>query len=83
VTRGSKLMLYVLVGGPIAVGLFVLLLLGPQGWVLAAFLVLGAMVVRSFSASDEDGGPERKSCSACGAPNAVDRETCRHCGGRL
>jgi hypothetical protein len=82
-TFGSKLLLYVLVGGPLVVLLMFLLLLGPLGWFLAAFLVLGGMVVRSVTRSDDERSPERTNCSACGAPNAVDRGTCRHCGDQL
>jgi hypothetical protein len=79
-TTGSKLILYVLVGGPVVVALFFLLLAGPFGWFVAAFLVLAGMALRSLLGSDgDDAVPDRTYCSGCGAPNDTERRRCKHC----
>ncbi|MFB6102806.1 MAG: zinc ribbon domain-containing protein [Haloplanus sp.] len=80
-TRGSELMLYLLLGIPVAViGLF-LLLMGPLGWFLAAFLgvaVIGAVAMLSDSDGDAT-DPERVNCPACGSRTDAGA-ACEYCG---
>ncbi len=52
-TKGSKLLLYLFLGGPVLVVLLFLLTIGPVGWFVAGFLVLGVMVIRSFTEDTE------------------------------
>lgn len=78
-TDGSKILLYVFVGGPVLLGLFFLFLMGPVGWFLAGFVVLAVMVLRSFSEDETEQTPDKTNCAACGAPNPRDRETCQYC----
>jgi len=80
---GSKLMLYVVVGGPIAIVLFLLLSMGPLGWFIAGFAGIGAMVVRSISQDGSQQGSTARNCPSCGAPNTPDRERCDYCGDPL
>lgn len=80
-TRGSELLLSLVVGGTLLlVGLF-LFVLGPLGWAVAA--VIGLAVLATSSVGDGDGTPERTNCGACGAPNDPDRSSCDHCGESL
>jgi len=80
-TRESELMLYFLLGIPAVVVGFVLLMMGPIGWFLAAFLgiaVLGAASV--FGEDDaEREGPERVNCPHCGSRTAAG-DDCEYCG---
>ena len=83
-TSSTDLMLYLVVGFPVAVvALYLLVVLGPLGWFAVAFLVLGGMVLNSLAEGGErgdNGPPARRNCPACGAPNPLEREACRHCG---
>jgi len=83
VTRESELMLYALLGIPVVVVGFLLLTMGPIGWFLVAFLgiaVLGAASV--FGEDEEDVGPNRVNCPACGSRTAAGGD-CDYCGDPL
>jgi hypothetical protein len=81
----SKLLLYPLVLGPAVLVAAYLLLLGPLGWAAGAALVLAGMAytARRGDGSDEDTGPDRTNCAACGSPNPADSEACGYCGDPL
>jgi hypothetical protein len=81
-TRESELMLYVLLGIPVVVLAFFLLLVGPLGWFLAAFLgiaVLGAASVLREDEVDGTEGPDRVNCPQCGS-RTDGGEACDYCG---
>lgn len=63
-----------------------LVLLGPIGWMLAAFLLAAGYVLAKWSGL-LDGGESpvtaKVSCPECGARNEANRETCHHCGESL
>jgi len=82
-TRGSELLLYLLVGIP-AAGLGLLLLLaGPVGWFLAAFLGIAALGVASVLRDDGTGGAtDRVNCPHCGSRTPPDG-SCDYCGDPL
>jgi len=82
-TPESKVMLYALVGIPAIVVGFVLLIMGPLGWFLAAFLGIAALVVRSvFGEDDASDGSDRVNCPACGSRTDPGGE-CGYCGESL
>ncbi|WP_135303527.1 zinc ribbon domain-containing protein [Haloarcula amylovorans] len=70
----------------VAVVVVGLLFLGPVGWLLAALLVLATFVLADFSGVFEEAAKrprERRNCADCGAPNSVERDTCKHCEAAL
>ena len=79
----SELLLYVVVGGPILLIVFLLLLTGPIGWFTIVFIAIGAMVLRSVLEDDPEGGSEKENCPACGSLNPPASERCDHCGESL
>jgi len=79
----SELLLYLLVGGPALFVLLLLLLMGPIGWFIAAFLGIAAMVIRSLIDNETEQRPPSQNCPACGAPNDPARESCDYCSESL
>ena len=60
---------------------FVLIVIGPLGWiVLAVFAIVVVYVVGKRGSEDGEGAPEKSNCPACGARITVDREVCDYCG---
>ncbi|WP_313693337.1 hypothetical protein [Halorarum halobium] len=60
-----------------------LVLLGPVGWLLAAFLLGSCYFVARMSGVFDEGeprAPTKVNCPDCGARNEADREACHHCG---
>jgi hypothetical protein len=82
-TRGSEFLLALLILGPAAAVLVVLVLAGPVGWFLAAFLVLAGMALRAMVGDSEDRTPDRTVCASCGSPSPVENEQCSYCGDPL
>ena len=77
----SELMLYLLVGVPLALVVIVLLAMGPLGWFAIGFLIIAVMAFRSNVEDPEDrSAPERQNCAVCGSPNSLDRDACDYCG---
>ena len=73
-------MLYVLIGIPAVVLAFFLLMMGPIGWFLAAFLGIAALGVASLFGDDEArAGPTRVNCPQCGSRTDAG-EACDYCG---
>lgn len=83
-TRESELMLYALLGIPVAVVGVFLLALGPIGWFLAAFLGIAVLSVTMLrDGGDEDGnGPKRVNCPHCGSRTDPGGD-CDYCGDSL
>jgi hypothetical protein len=77
---GSELLLYVVVGGPLLLTVFLLLLAGPIGWFIVVFIGIGAMVLQSFREDEPEGGSAKENCPACGSLNPPSSETCDYCG---
>lgn len=76
-------LLYVSLGLVLCVFLFFLSLLGPFGWLLAAFLLASTYLLLAWSGYlGGQGGdaPRKTNCRACGARNAIDRDDCSYCG---
>lgn len=79
----STVLTYVVFGVPAAfVGAY-LLALGPVGLFGIAFLVLGAMVVRSFVGNSAAAVPDRTNCEECGSPNPPELDRCDYCDAPL
>lgn len=79
-TEGSRLILYLLLGGMGLIVLLVLFSLGPLGWALIVALIIATM---AYSLRRDTGSPDRTNCARCGSPNPTDRKTCKHCGDPL
>ncbi|AZH25563.1 hypothetical protein [Haloplanus aerogenes] len=80
-TRESELMLYFLLGIPAVVVGFFLLMMGPIGWFLAAFLGIAVLGAASVFGEDnaEREGPARVNCQHCGSRTDAG-EVCEYCG---
>ena len=76
----SDLLLYMVVGGPLLLTVFLLLLAGPIGWFSVIFIGIAVMVLRSFRQDEPEGGSAKENCPACGSLNPPSSETCDHCG---
>ena len=78
----TESVVYVALGALLLAFVGFLFLLGPIGWVLAAFLLAAGYVLAKWSGLV--GGGEsttpKVSCPGCGARNDADRGTCHHCG---
>lgn len=83
-TRGSELLLYLLLGIPVAFVLLFLFALGPLGWFAVGFLGLGGMILVAYlDGGTADPAAETTNCATCGVPNDADRDTCSYCGDPL
>jgi hypothetical protein len=79
-TRESEIMLYVLLGIPVVVLAFFLLMMGPIGWFLAAFLGIAVLGAASLFGEDEEReGPARVNCPQCGSRTDAGG-ACDYCG---
>jgi len=75
---------YVAVLTVVAAFLVLLYLLGPLGWLVGAFVLLGVIRLAELSGLFGEPSPEQKrNCHGCGAPNAVERTTCSYCDAPL
>ena len=85
-TSTSDFLLYVFVGGPLAIiGLYALVFLlaiGPLGWFVVGFLAIAGIATGRIWV---DGGDaiERTNCPECGAPSPVEAATCDYCDAPL
>ena len=79
----TESVVYVALGALLLAFVGVLVLLGPIGWILAAFLLAAGYVLAKWSGlvgGDESPVTAKVSCPECGARNGADRGACHHCG---
>lgn len=79
----TESVVYVALGALLLAFVGVLFLLGPLGWILAAFLLAAGYVLAKWSGLLGGGKPAvtgKGNCPECGARNDADRGTCHHCG---
>lgn len=69
---------------PVLAVVFLLLVMGPLGWVMLALLLLAGLAVRA-AWTDDDGGavPDKVNCPNCGARVAADSDICDYCDASL
>jgi hypothetical protein len=79
VTEGSRVLLYLVVGGSALVALLVFLSVGPLGWLAVGVLAAAGLLVQTVRADPEEESPDRTACPDCGAPNDPDSARCVHC----
>lgn len=64
--------------------LALLVLMGPVGWIVAAFVAFGLALLAKWSGSLGGGSVQPSvNCPGCGAPNDPDSESCEYCGEAL
>jgi len=69
--------------GAVTLGFVVLLLVagGPFGWFVAVFVLIGVLLLASWSGLFQSNGlGEKMNCPDCGARNRADRIRCSYCG---
>lgn len=69
---------------PILAVVFLLIVVGPLGWIVLALLVPVGLAVRAAWTDDErDVTPDKVNCPDCGARVAAGSDTCDYCGATL